>query len=439
MLIKIKDSIRANYQTCFDWFIADKVFHDEEVKGQVHRLLFTTTLTSVLMWSYLLNAYFCIDSQLLTVIGAVCTLIHLLSPLIYKLTGSVFFATTAFVFVGFLFQFCHSFYTGGFQSNTLIWFSILPLIAGIINGKGSLIFWTVFAFISVATLFFLDDYTFFLITKFGELWAQLNIAIGYILVNFVLMFSYIYFKNQNKKELSDKNESIKKLLRIVSHDIANPLTTVMGKNSLLQMKIEDEGYNELNPYCVSIEKSSLMIKEILDQSRKLQAINVGKVKFDIMNVSILKIIENSIFVFKEKIDAKKVKVNYDADQIKDLTIKAEPIAVKNQVFNNLFSNSLKFINSNGEINISVEISEKNIVILFSDNGVGMMPRLVQDIFKTDIKTTHPGVDGEKGTGFGMPIMYAALQEMNANVEVESISEEIDNKNCGTTFYLKFSR
>jgi hypothetical protein len=69
----------------------------------------------------------------------------------------------------------------------------------------------------------------------------------------------------------------------------------------------------------------------------------------------------------------------------------------------------------------------------------MLPKLVGDIFKTDVRTTHSGVDGEKGTGFGMPIMHAALVEMNAGVQVQSVSQEVDSKGHGTTFYLKFLR
>jgi signal transduction histidine kinase len=367
MLINLKKWIKKDYERFFGWFISGKIFDDEEVVGQVHRLLFTIILTSALMWSYLFNAYFCVDSYILTVIGATCTLLHILSPLIYRVTGSISLATSTFVFAGFLFQFSHSFFTGGFQSNTLIWFSILPLIAGIINGKKALIYWTIFAFLSVAILFFIDEHTVFAITKFGEMWAQLNIAVGYILVNFVLMFSYIYFKNKNKKELHDKNESIKKLLRIVSHDIANPLTTVMGKNSLMQLKIEDGNFDGLEDFCLSIEKSSLMIKEILDQSRNLQAINVGKIRFDIIDVSLNDIIENSKFVFNEKINNKNIKIDYDFEKHKDLMVKAEPIAVKNQVFNNLFSNSLKFMDLNGTISISVEVNDNYVLIIYHDN------------------------------------------------------------------------
>lgn len=268
--------IEKIYYSIFEWLIEGKKFSHLEEPDEVHRLLSAVLLTSALMWSYSFNSLFYIDSPLLVRIGFIYTIIHLFSPLIYKFTGSILLTVNVFIGAGMLFQFTHAFYSGGFFSATTIWFSILPLIAGIIKGRNILVAWSVLAFIGVGTLFFLADHTQDLLVGFGRTWAQLNIALGYIVVNLVLMLLYIYFKEINKQKLANKNESIKKLLRIVSHDIANPLMIVMGRIKLLRKKMPEES-EQVEKYLDGIEKSSNMIKDILDHSRKLEALDSGKV------------------------------------------------------------------------------------------------------------------------------------------------------------------
>lgn len=437
------NSLRPIYFKFINWLIKNKKLRRQEDKQTLHRLISAVLLTGLLMWSYAFNAYFCIPSPLLTKIGFTAALMHLSSPLLIKLTGSLKFTTHYFIAIGFMFQFSHAFYTGGFLSNTIIWFSILPLIAAIILGKAALIFWSVIAILNVTLLYSLNDYTVNTISPLGEIWAQLNIAIGYILVNLTLMFLFIYFKDKTNKSLSHKNESIKKLLRVVSHDIANPLMIIIGKNQMLNLTIDkeldQENIEKIKKHSESINKSSYMIKEILDHTRGLDIIDTEEKALNLEAVSLNDVIENSIFVFKDKLDQKSIQVIYDFKKNVDIFIEAEAISLKNQVFNNLFSNSIKFMDHMGQIKIEVKLLKDYIEVTYSDTGVGMEQSTIRNLFRSDVKTTRTGVHGEEGTGFGMPILYSTLLDIGASVEVDSLLKSQSPQEHGTTFKLQFSK
>jgi signal transduction histidine kinase len=421
--------------------VKNKEFERPEDRQEVHRLLSAVLLTALLMWSYAFNAFFCIPSPLLVKIGFIAAILHILTPLVFKLTSSIKMATYFFIALGFIFQFSHAFFSGGFLSNTIIWFSILPLIAAIILGKVALIFWSIVAVLNVILLYSLSDYTVDIISEAGKIWAQLNIAIGYILVNFVLMFMFIFFKDWNNKILYQKNESIKRLLRIVSHDIANPLMIILGKSSILnkgfKKEMNEENIIKLQRHSESIEKSSKIIKEILDHTRSLDIIDTGSKSLDIVAVPLNEIIENSLFVFKEKLENKNLTVSYDFKKNEGICLNSVTISIKNQVFNNLFSNSIKFMDSGGVIQLRVTETEEFTLVTYQDSGVGMREETVKNIFRTDFKTTELGVNGEEGTGFGMPILYSTLLEIGATVEVESYLKEEHPEEHGTIFFLKF--
>lgn len=428
---------KSCYQLIFDWVTRNKVIKDKDVETGVHSFLIMTPLTVILMFSYLLNVFYTVDSPLLKTIGLICTLTHCTGISVYRITGSLKLATSIVLLSGFIFQFFHAFYTGGFESSSVIWFSIFPFLAGIILGIRNLIIWTIISLSGVVSLYFLGDSTLSVINRIGILWAQGNITIGYILVNFTLVYSYIYFKNTNNRELSEKNKSIEELLRIVSHDIANPLTVIMGKIHQVKSQVQEGKHDKIIGKCEGAEKAAMMIQEILENVRTFQSIGSEDPNLEPSSISLNDVISNSMFIFEEKLTAKGIIIDYDFETLKDIYIRAEEISIKNEVFNNLFSNSVKFLEENGKIKISVTKGQEVTSIVYNDNGVGMLQEDIDNLFNADVKTTHLGNDGEKGTGFGMPILHATLHRIGATVEVDSISKSVDNKNSGTTFKMTF--
>lgn len=91
----------------------------------------------------------------------------------------------------------------------------------------------------------------------------------------------------------------------------------------------------------------------------------------------------------------------------------------------------------GKITISVVEKGKFIEVQFADSGQVMEPDVLENIFRADVKTSHKGLDGEEGTGFGMPILFATLEEIGASVQVESTPKSLGILNHGTKFIMKF--
>jgi hypothetical protein len=204
------------YYSFYNWLIYKKDISSAGEVGEVERLLASVILTSPLMWSNSLNAYYTIDIPWLYYLGFLCTVIHMTTPLIYKLTGSIFIAANLFLTVGVLFIYSFCYFDGGFFSPTTVWFSILPLLGGTILGRRMLIGWMIISVTCLVSLLIVNGLTSEIITLFGKKWTQVNISIGYLVTNFTLMYVYIHFKEKNKLLLKAKNESIKKLLRIVT-------------------------------------------------------------------------------------------------------------------------------------------------------------------------------------------------------------------------------
>ena len=103
---------------------------------------------------------------------------------------------------------------------------------------------------------------------------------------------------------------------------------------------------------------------------------------------------------------------------------------------NILSNAIKFSHIGGEIKIIVKnVDDSFIEILISDKGIGMPPDLVKSIFSATKPTTRKGTLGEKGTGFGMPLVKLFMDIYDAKIFVNS---KMDKENSGTEFRLVFN-
>ena len=223
--------------------------------------------------------------------------------------------------------------------------------------------------------------------------------------------------NRSTENLIRLNETKDKFISIISHDLRTPFSSILGFTDLL---IEDKGLTEVDKkkYVGFIQNSSKSMLELVNSLLDLTRLQTGRIKFEPEKISARMIIKNSInslsgAAFKKNIDIiSKVdgKVIIYADHI-----------LMAQVFNNLISNAIKFTKPGGEIVISASPSKKIRFYEFSvkDNGVGIKPENIQELFRVDTKYTSEGTAGEKGTGFGLSIVNEIIEKHGGNIWVES--------------------
>jgi two-component system NtrC family sensor kinase len=141
-------------------------------------------------------------------------------------------------------------------------------------------------------------------------------------------------------------------------------------------------------------------------------------------VNLNRVIEESLALVEHKLKRKNIifkkEVNFQ-NNFHGFAIRLQ------QLFINLFINSIDAINSEGQISIQGEETSEQIIIRFKDNGRGIREKLLEKIFDPFFTTKEIG----KGTGLGLSIVYSIVKEHYGNIEVHS---KVDH---GTTFIITF--
>ncbi|MFO7823915.1 MAG: ATP-binding protein [Cyclobacterium sp.] len=93
-----------------------------------------------------------------------------------------------------------------------------------------------------------------------------------------------------------------------------------------------------------------------------------------------------------------------------------------QILGNLISNAIKFTPAGGQLVANLNLIERSqyrkLVVKVTDTGAGMTDRQIEYIMKWEGKTTA-GSAGEKGYGFGLPLVKHLIDGINGSLKIDS--------------------
>jgi len=237
-------------------------------------------------------------------------------------------------------------------------------------------------------------------------------------------------KTQDQLIESAKMASLGRLVAGVSHELNTPLGICLTFISTLGDKINnfDKDFHEgrlrkedFVNFLSSAKKSSDLVIHHLTQASDLVQ-NFKMVSVDISSdmersFNLVEYITNVVESLKPELNNATVKLDFDPMQ--DFIIFSYP-GFFSQIMSNLIINSkVHGFNTaaEGAINIALKFTDKQLIIDYQDNGVGMSEDVQKQIYEPFFSTTH----GTGGSGLGMNILYN-LVVGNLNGSVQCISE-----------------
>ncbi|HCD53024.1 MAG TPA: hypothetical protein DEQ34_11285 [Balneolaceae bacterium] len=235
---------------------------------------------------------------------------------------------------------------------------------------------------------------------------------------------------KREADLRDLNKKKDDLVRMVSHDIKNPLTGIVGLANMLKQDMdfsEEEKAEMLQVMESSGRKLLEMVEKVLDAEDSSKKMDEP----DLLVTDLRELADKVKSVNNPKAILKKIGLSIDLSLKHNRVLLDE---VKMEIaLNNLVSNALKFTQTNGTVSLSITNSDDLIQFRITDTGIGIPEHMIDKLFTehdSDSNYSSKGTDGEIGTGLGLDVVQNIVRIHKGKVWVESIENE------GSTFYIE---
>jgi signal transduction histidine kinase len=384
----------------------------------MHSHLVSVLSTGLLMWAYAFVALYTMSSLVPVIVGMLTSLTHLLSPLLYRKSNNYFLFSNVFILSGLIHQSTFAFYTGGFDSNILIWLGILPMLSGVTAGRRGAILW---AFITSATVlvFFmlkLSGFHFpFAISEAGQMASQALILFGWIFLSTVIIWVYVLLVEQNSAKLEDSRQRTQNLINVLSHDISTPLTVISVKlGHLIKTPLSDLQLNS----AARAYKATERVIQITESIKELRLTELGKKEITYGEIDLREMILELKEIFADRLDQKNIRFNWSVSNEVYSFVSSRSLLL-NQILGNLLSNAIKFSTPGTEIRLRISKVSGGIQFLIEDSGGGIPKDMRENIFEANLSRSCVGTNGEVGTGFGLPIVKGCVDRLNGKISFET--------------------
>ena len=242
---------------------------------------------------------------------------------------------------------------------------------------------------------------------------------------------YVEALKISRESLQQLNAQKDKLFSVLSHDLRSPFSSILGFCHILlseEEKVSPEEQKEFLGYIRdSAQQQLALVNKLLDWSR----MESGRISMEIREIDLHTIVKSSITALLGLAHQKDVLLFSNVP--KDTMVQGDE-QMLGQVFNNLIGNALKFTPSKGVIAVELQAGEgEQWRVVVRDTGAGIPKNDLQKLFKVEEKYTRPGLNGELGTGLGLPVVQEIMEKHSGTIEVESVVGE------GTTFVLYFNK
>jgi len=238
---------------------------------------------------------------------------------------------------------------------------------------------------------------------------KLTIVLLFILFYSLISIIGIYLAKLFLKPIKDEREKLNNFIKDTTHELNTPISAIM---------MSSENENLSSKQIERIRLSANRISEIYkDLTYTFLENSSNKKKSELLNLKIL--IEEQMAYFDVLCTKKRIKLEKNLEDFEYKIVKDDFI----RLFNNLFSNAIKYNKVGGNINISL----KDGTFIIGDSGIGIAKNKIKDIYTRYFRATKE----QGGFGLGLNIVNQICKSYDIKIDVNS------QENQGTTFILTF--
>lgn len=224
---------------------------------------------------------------------------------------------------------------------------------------------------------------------------------------------------QKEKQLRETaemhNRTKDEFLAVVSHELRNPLNSILGYTRLTRINPCDTA--QVVQYCEIIERNARMQQQLIEDLLDTARIISGKLRIDPAPLDFRLVIEDALAVVRTAVEAKQINLHAH------LGVEPQPLlgdaARLQQVVCNLLQNAIKFTPDGGRVEVQLERSTTQLQLRVSDTGHGIEAEFLPAIFDRFSQSDMSRTRRHGGLGLGLALAKQLIELHGGTIEAVS--------------------
>lgn len=224
-----------------------------------------------------------------------------------------------------------------------------------------------------------------------------------------------------QKKQIDKAKT--EFVSLASHQLRTPLSAISWYAELLRGGEAGKMTKQQRDFVDEIFKGNQRMVRLVNELLNVSRIDFGNFTIEPVNIDVLTIAKSVIKELTPTIKKKRLNVveEYKKERLMYL---ADPNIFR-IVIQNLFSNAVKYTPHKGKIIVKIEEDEKlkKLVVKVSDTGFGIPKNQHKQLYTKLFRADNVREMDTAGTGLGLYILKAVVEESGGSVSFESVEGE----------------
>ena len=235
-----------------------------------------------------------------------------------------------------------------------------------------------------------------------------------------------------RAEAEDANRAKDEFLTILSHELRTPLTPIIGWVHMMRNGILPD--NEFSKALSVVDRNAYGLKRLINDLLDMSAILGGKMRLEKTSVPLANVLSGSVETMRSFAQDSNVHLQLEiAAEAATEMIKGDPERL-NQTFGNILHNAIKFSSAGGDVRVTCEASDSEMIVAIKDQGEGIPAEFLPHVFER-----FRQVDGSRtrpfgGLGLGLALVKSFVTAHGGTVEATS-----DGPGKGSLFVVKLPR
>ena len=234
--------------------------------------------------------------------------------------------------------------------------------------------------------------------------------------------------NRMAVELAARDEALRtsdrlrrQMLADVSHELKTPLTSMRGYLETLRILEGSLDRGTRERYLDTVEQETLRLERIVKDLLDLARYENGVATIDPRMFAIDRVYERVIHRNEREAAERNVLVRRHVAEAADQIV-GDPDRIE-QVIDNLVANALRHTPAGGTVDMSARADHQSVQLTVANSGRAIPPEHLPHVFERFYKADDARTNGSGGSGLGLSIAKAIVEQHGGTIRVRSIPGE----------------